>query len=162
MTNSPQPLADVFGKAVGNLYRGGVTNVTWERALEGLSREQAAQKPEHLPHSVTEIVAHLQFWQAYLLRVIAGEDPPTPEHAAGGWPKEADWETLKTEFVRDSDRLRAHARDDAFVQTLDRKGRPYGVALTNFAGHSLYHLGQVVSVRQSLGLWPPPSGGDTW
>ena len=48
------------------------------------------------------------------------------------------------------------------MQTPDRQGRPYGVALTNFAGHGVYHLGQVVTLRQGLGLWPPPSGGDTW
>lgn len=162
MTNSNQPLADTFGKAVGNLYRGGPANVSWERALEGLSAEQAAQKPEPLPHSVAEMVAHVQFWQNYLLRVIDGEDMPDIKHAAEGWPAPGDWETLKAEFLRDSERFREHARDEAFVQTSDRKGRPYGVALTNFAGHSVYHLGQVVSVRQALGLWPPPSGGDTW
>lgn len=162
MTHSETNLSEVFGKAVGNLYRGGVTNVTWERALEGLSSEQATQKPEHLPHSVAEIVAHIQFWQSFLIRAIKGQMVSMPKHAAEGWPAIADWETLKAEFVRDSEALRSHTRDAAFVQTIDRKGRPYGVALTNFAGHSLYHLGQVVCVRQALGLWPPPSGGDTW
>lgn len=155
-------LSETFGKAVGNLFRGGPANVSWERALEGLTAEDAARKPENLPHSVAQIVAHVQFWQVYLLRVIAGEDLADVQHAAEGWPEPGDWETLKTAFLRDSEAFRAHARDDAFVQTMDRRGRPYGVAITNFAGHSVYHLGQVVIVRQALGLWPPPGGGDTW
>lgn len=155
-------ISETFGKAVGNLFRGGPANVSWERALEGLSAEDAARVPEPLPHSVAQIVAHVQFWQAYLLRVMDGEDLPSLQHAAEGWPEPGDWDELKTAFLRDSERFRTQARDTTFVQTMDGKGRPYGVAITNFAGHSVYHLGQVVSVRQALGLWPPPSGGDTW
>ncbi|MDV6373831.1 DinB family protein [Deinococcus arenicola] len=165
-------VAEVFGKAVGNLFRGGPANVSWERALERLEASDAGRVPGLLPHSAAQIVAHVQFWQAYLLEGIAGNDPATPEHAAGGWPatgggkgegwEGGDWEDLKTSFLRDTGRLRGHARDPEVVQTLDREGRPYAVALTNFAGHNLYHLGQVVTVRQALGLWPPPGGGDTW
>lgn len=155
-------ISETFGKAVGNLFRGGPANVSWERALEGLSAEDAARVPEPLPHSVAEVVAHVQFWQVYLLRVIAGEDMPSLQHAAEGWPAPGDWEELKTAFLRDSEAFRQYARNDEFVQTMDRKGLPYGVAITNFAGHSVYHLGQVVTIRQALGLWPPPSGGDTW
>lgn len=155
-------LANTFGKAVGNLYHGGAANVTWERALEDLSAADAARVPASLPHSVAQVIAHVQFWQAYLLAVIAGENPAAPENATGGWPDPGDWETLKADFLRDAARLRDLARDEAFVQTPDRQGRPYGVALTNFAGHGVYHLGQVVTLRQGLGLWPPPSGGDTW
>ncbi|WP_135230389.1 DinB family protein [Deinococcus fonticola] len=161
-TSKEPGLCDVFGKAVGNLYRGGPANVSWERAFEGLTAEDAGRVPPHLPHSVAQVVAHVQFWQAYLLRVIGGENPPTPEHAAGGWPAPGNWEEVKTAFQQDAARLREYARDDAFILTTDRQGQPYGVALTNFAGHSVYHLGQVVNIRQALGLWPPPSGGDTW
>ncbi|WP_231557274.1 DinB family protein [Deinococcus sp. YIM 77859] len=151
-----------FGAAVGNLFRGGPANVSWERALEGLSAAEAVRVPEPLPHSVAQVVAHVQFWQAYLLEVIAGKNPPAPEHAAGGWPEPGDWETLQTAFFRDLEALRALTRDAAFTATLDRKDRPWAAGLTNFAGHSVYHLGQVVCIRQALGLWPPPSGGDTW
>ena len=155
-------VSDVFGKAVGNLYRGGPANVSWEQALDGLSAPQALEVPAGLPHSVARVVAHVQFWQDHLLRTVAGESPTAPPHAAGGWPEPGEWESLKTAFVRDSGALRDLTRDEAFVQTLDPQGRPYGVALTNFAGHSLYHLGQVVTIRQALGFWLPPGGGDNW
>ena len=29
-------------------------------------------------------------------------------------------------------------------------------------GHNSYHLGQIVMLRQELGAWPPPRGGNTW
>lgn len=165
MTSEENLLPDTFGKAVGNLYLGGPANVSWERALGGLSEADARQRPPYLPHSVADIVGHVQFWQAYLLDVIDGVDRPTNLSAAEGWPTLGDsledWAQLQADFFRDSGRLGELARDAAFVQTPDRKGRPYGVALTNTAGHSVYHLGQVVCVRQALGLWPPLDGAGT-
>ena len=160
--------------AVSSLFHGGNANVSWERALDGLNAEQAEMVPTGLPHSVADIVAHVAYWQTYLLSVFAGDDPPAVEHAAQGWPERTDaesiqtgwtaaeWEALKSTFFSDLDTLAAHARDEAFLELLDRKGRPRIVPLTSFAGHGLYHLGQVVSVRQLIGAWPPPGGGDTW
>jgi hypothetical protein len=34
--------------------------------------------------------------------------------------------------------------------------------LVNIAVHNGYHLGRVVQLRQMLGIWPPPGGGDRW
>jgi hypothetical protein len=34
--------------------------------------------------------------------------------------------------------------------------------LENLAAHNAYHLGRIVLLRQLLGAWPPPSGGDSW
>ena len=28
--------------------------------------------------------------------------------------------------------------------------------------HNSYHVGQIVLLRQALGVWPPPAGRDTW
>ena len=34
--------------------------------------------------------------------------------------------------------------------------------LESLAAHNAYHLGRVVLLRQLLGIWPPPDGGDSW
>jgi hypothetical protein len=34
--------------------------------------------------------------------------------------------------------------------------------LYQLAAHNSYHVGQIVVLRQALGAWPPPGGGDTW
>ena len=148
--------------ALSSLYHGGNANVSWERALGGLTPEQAGQVPVGLPHSVADLVAHVAFWQTYLLSVLRGEDPAWVESAADGWPEARDWEALKNRFLADLDALAAYARDEAFMLSLGTEGRFRLVPLTSFAGHGLYHLGQVVTVRQLLGAWPPPGGGDTW
>ena len=38
----------------------------------------------------------------------------------------------------------------------------HGDALVHIAQHNSHHLGQVVSARQFLELWPPRAGGWTW
>lgn len=35
-------------------------------------------------------------------------------------------------------------------------------ALTHLAIHNAHHLGQIVTIRQILGVWPPPDGSWTW
>ena len=35
-------------------------------------------------------------------------------------------------------------------------------ALTHVSVHNAHHLGQIVTLRQLLGNWPPPSGSWTW
>ncbi|GGO31253.1 DinB family protein [Deinococcus humi] len=153
---------EVFGQAVGNLFLGGPANVSWERALEGLEAGEAERTPNHLSHSVAQVVAHVQFWQAHLLAILDGKRPAPPEHAAGGWPPPGEWGGLRDTFLRDAARLRALARDPEQCAAPDSQGVPFAAMLTNYAGHNVYHLGQVVTIRQALGLWPPPSGGDTW
>lgn len=149
---------------LSSLYYGGSANVPWEAALGGLSAEQARTVPAGLPHSVADLVAHVQFWQHYLLGVFRGEDPDWVERAADSWPGGAavEWEVLKLRFFRDMDALANYAQDEAFMHQQDPAGRFRIVPLTSFAGHGLYHLGQVVTVRQLIGAWPPPGGGDTW
>ena len=149
---------------LANLFLGGSANVSWQQALDDLDGPQATRTPAGLPHSPAQLVAHVQFWQAYLLAVFRGQDPAWAEHAADGWPAvtAAGWEALKADFFRDQDALAAYARDEAFLMTLDPQERYRSVPLTTFAAHGLYHLGQLVSVRQALGLWPPPGGGDSW
>lgn len=155
--------------ALASLFHGGSASVSWEGALRGLSAELACTVPPGLPHSVADVVAHVQFWQAYLLGVFRGEDPAPVVRAADSWPQrsppdwaEADWEALKADLFRDQDALAAYAQDEAFMQQVTGDERDRLVPLTSFAGHGLYHLGQVVTVRQLLGAWPPPGGGDTW
>ena len=54
--------------------------------VEDLSVELAGLHAENLPHSVWQIVWHLDFWTDYELRRIRGEEPHYPDHAAESWP----------------------------------------------------------------------------
>lgn len=53
--------------------------------LVDLPMEAAARRIEGFPHSIFDLVLHLNYWMDYDLRRIRGERPPYPEHAAESW-----------------------------------------------------------------------------
>lgn len=144
-----------------------------EVVLSGLTPEQATTKPQGAPHSIAEIVAHICFWQDYFNQAARQGFRGLPRHASEGWPpcSAADWLELHDRFlsvIRESQEIAADAPD------LDLKLLPEGVKIpfldhdTRGSGvlhgaiHSAHHLGQIVLLRQILGLWPPAAGSMTW
>jgi uncharacterized damage-inducible protein DinB len=142
------------------------------RALESLATDDAERRPGGAPHSIAEIVAHLVFWQGWFRRRCLGAPGPMPAKAALGWPQVApgSWPDVRATFLEELEQLAGLGGDPA---RLDAPITPalelpalarYTVrdALVHVAAHDAYHLGQVVLLRELMGLWPPPSGGWTW
>lgn len=137
-----------------------------EHILESLSAEQAKMRLAGAPHSLYEELWHMDFWQHFILSVIRSEPVVYPERAAKGWPKDNDtlteeaWQNLLSRFLLDLEEAAVLAGS----QHLDEVARDRTVCehLESIAGHNAYHFGRMVFLRQLLGLWPPPSGGDTW
>ncbi|HWG84127.1 MAG TPA: DinB family protein [Deinococcales bacterium] len=137
------------------------------RALDGLTGEQAATRPHGCPHNIAEVVAHLAFWQDWVLERAGGADNALPASAAAGWPAagEHDWEAVRERFLVGIERCKALALqpgrlDDDF--TWGKSVNALGYALMDTAMHNAHHLGQVITLRQALGAWPPPGGGVSW
>ena len=91
--------------------------------------------------------------------------------AALGWPEMAanDWPAICERFLEGLDTLAA------VVAELEPDGAiqppiefPMLASYTardvweHVAQHNAYHLGQIVVLRQVLGIWPPPAGSYTW
>jgi uncharacterized damage-inducible protein DinB len=142
------------------------------RAIEGLSSEDAERRHGGASHSVAEIVAHLAFWQEWFIRRCQSMADPMPASAATGWPAVAhgSWPAVRGQFL---DGLHRAVELGASTSTLDRPIEPaiefpplagYTVrdALTHMANHNSHHLGQIITLRQMMGAWPPPSGSYTW
>jgi uncharacterized damage-inducible protein DinB len=144
-----------------------------ERALEGLSSEMAERHASATVHSIAEIVAHMIFWQEWFIGRLRGEAAPMAESASLGWPavQAGSWSTVRERFVRGLDAAAAigqqgSARLDARV-TPAIEYPPLAQltvrdALVHIATHNAHHMGQVITLRQVLGLWPPPAGSWTW
>ena len=136
-----------------------------ERALDGLTPEQAIAKPEHVPHSVAEIVAHMVFWQKRLLKAWkTGKSSGSVESAAQGWPKvkKSDWPRLKEVYLAGLEESQKVARNPELLNRVQGSNYTVGFRLLSHLGHDAYHLGQIVLIRRMIGVWPPPGGGDTW
>jgi uncharacterized damage-inducible protein DinB len=140
------------------------------RAIEGLTPDQAEQRIAGANHSIAEIVAHLTFWQAWFCERCEGKAAPMVARAADGWPAVApgSWRDIEQLFLAglhraasyDSGRLDASiAPPIEFPPLADYTVRD---AQIHMATHNAHHLGQIILLRQILGLWPPPAGSWTW
>jgi uncharacterized damage-inducible protein DinB len=143
------------------------------RALEALSPDLADRRLDGAPHSIAEIVAHLNFWQNWFIRRAEGTAEPMVQHAAEGWPAvtAGSWPSLQQQFVDGLSQLTAWA--DAAGDALETPLTPAiefpplahytkRDVLVHVATHNAHHLGQVILLRQLLGAWPPPAGSWTW
>ncbi|MPY65810.1 DinB family protein [Deinococcus sp. SDU3-2] len=153
-----------FARLLPKLFRGGQAFVGVEAALSGLDADTAARRPEGLPHSVAELVAHVNWWNRWMLDIIEmGQALPYPAHAADTWPAVTpqDWPRVKAEFYELLARVDTHTARPDLANPVNHD-ETIGELLADFALHTAHHFGQVVTVRQALGAWPPPGGGDTW
>lgn len=135
--------------------------------LEGVELGQLGVRPDVSPHSIYEELWHMLWWQDFVLEEVRGVPRQNPAHAAETWPEHAAPEDLAEarelvrRFLTGVNRAAALAAD---AETLDRVVGNYTVRslLETLLAHNSYHLGRIVLLRQLIGIWPPPSGGDTW
>lgn len=140
-------------------------------ALEGLDPTAAGEFVGRAPHTIHQILHHMIYWQDITLARLRGENPASPPTAAPGWdfppaPEDASaWEAsiaCMAEGLRGLEAILADPSVD--LASIPHRTRTESVReeILMIQGHNSYHLGQIVSLRQGLGTWPPPRGGDTW
>ena len=142
------------------------------RVLEGLSSTDAAERFAGSSHSIVEIVAHMVYWQSWLLQRCHGVSIPPASTAALGWPAVGadDWKRTSEQFLTGLDQALETALDpSAGVRPIDPPiefpplaNYKVSDAITHIAIHNAHHLGQVITLRQIMGVWPPPEGSYTW
>jgi len=156
---------------VRNLLVDTHTHLPPAATLAGLSNADAGRRVGGVPHSITEIVAHMAYWQDWFRHRCEGGTDPAAATAALGWPSVAEdaWPEVRDGFVTGLEQL-AHAVEQLDpdlpitpgfeVPLLD--GYTARDVWEHVGQHNAHHLGQVIVLRQVMGLWPPPSGSWTW
>ncbi len=164
-------------RVLTELLRGKGAHVDPIACVEDLSAELAARHAAGFPHSVGQLVFHMNYWMEYELRRIRGERPMYPEHNSASFPAAPapcdaqEWDRLRTQmgkFLAEFGELAkspahelhceiesAHDGDKKIAGTLE-------AVLWQMVAHNSYHVGQIAVVRRALGAWPPRGGGDTW
>jgi uncharacterized damage-inducible protein DinB len=141
--------------------------------LEGLTADQAQAKPHGLPHSIADIVAHMCYWQEWFNNCAVVGFTGIAEHAVDGWPAVPPdgWDALRTRYlhsVAEAKRIAAESSslgDPVLPPGIDipiLASESRGAGLLHAGVHSSHHLGQIITIRQLLGLWPPPAGTISW
>lgn len=164
-------------RALTELLRGKGAHVDPIACVEDLSAELAARQVAGFPHTIGQLVFHMNYWMEYELRRIRGESPAYPEHNSESFPAasapldEREWDRLRArtaellgEFLElaqsSTQELQreinsTHEGDKKVAGTLE-------AVLWQMVAHNSYHIGQIALVRRALGAWPPRAGGDSW
>jgi uncharacterized damage-inducible protein DinB len=144
--------------------------------VDGIPFELAPVRVEGHGHSVWDLVWHVNYWMDYEVRRIWRESPTYPENASLSWPP---WPPRdRSQWAEEVERFRALLGTlEELARSSDADlARPVpglhesheGVASTLLSVlwqtvvHNSYHLGQIVLIRERLGIWPPEEGSDTW
>jgi hypothetical protein len=135
-------------------------------AVEDLTVEIAGREIPGSPHTIWQILKHINFWQERFISYIIDESSAPVLTAKEGWsfPKSPDNED---EVKREIEKFNSTLNEVlGFSESkLSEKAQKYKSsfdALQAMASHISYHIGEIVILRRIAGYWPPPSGGDTW
>jgi len=164
-------------RALTELLRGKGAHADPVACVEDISAELAARQVAGFPHTIGQLVFHMNYWMSYDLRRMRGEGPKYPEHNAESCPPGpspadgAEWDRLRRDFAWF---LAEHARLAESPQSeLEREIEPMHERHKELTGtleamlwqtvvHNSYHVGQIAMIRRALGAWPPKAGGDSW
>jgi uncharacterized damage-inducible protein DinB len=159
------------------LLRGKGAHVDPIACVEDISTELAAQHVAGFPHSIGQLVFHMNYWMDYDLRRARGERPPYPEHNAESFPSKPtpadgrEWDKLRELFstlIEDSARLAQASADELSREAMpmhpahSERANTLEAILWQTVAHNSYHIGQIAMIRRQLGAWPSRGGGDTW
>lgn len=107
---------------------------------------------EHLRITQHDI---LEFWRNPDYKEMTWPDDYWPAHAAP--PGAAAWDESIAAFRRDREELKQRVADskvDLFAAIPHGTGQTYLREALLVADHNAYHIGQLVSARRQLKIWP--------
>jgi uncharacterized damage-inducible protein DinB len=158
--------------ALSELLRGKGAHVDPIACVGDLNAEVATRRITGFPHSIADLVFHMNYWMNYELKRIRGEKPNYPEHNAESFPlMPQDWNQLKRDFswfLAEFRKLAQSCREelDRQLDSIHPGDKQYSgtleAILWQMVAHNSYHTGQIALLRRALNAWPPPAGGDTW
>ncbi|MGA8764570.1 MAG: DinB family protein [Candidatus Sulfotelmatobacter sp.] len=145
--------------------------------VEEISAGLAARQVAGFPHSIGQLVFHMNYWMDYELRRIRGQKPAYPKHNSDSFPPSPspvdahEWNRLRMRFASLLAEFAVLAKSPAeelqrqIESVHDGDTKVEGTleaVLWQMVAHNSYHVGQIAMIRRALGAWPPRGGGDTW
>ncbi len=175
MTNESRRDATVneISQPLTELLRGKGAHADPIACVEDIGTNVAQQRIDGFPHSIADLVFHMNYWMSYELRRIRGEKPNYPEHNAETFPSGATqhWDRLKRDLawlLSEFANLAQSPREelDRQIETIHEGDKKVAgtleAVLWQIVAHNSYHTGQIAMLRRAFGPWPPKAGGDTW
>ena len=165
-------------RALTELFRGKGAHADPMACVEDISAEVAARQVAGFPHSIGQLVFHMNYWMEYELRRIRGREAESIRNTtrrvsrrvrgagacgvgSAARTRMADCWASSRELAKSSPQElqreieSVHEGDKKVAGTLE-------AVLWQMVAHNSYHVGQIAMMRRALGAWPPRGGGDTW
>lgn len=143
------------------LLKGEGAHIGFDDAFRDWPARSVAEKVAKFPHTAWMLLEHMRIAQWDILEFSRNSKHVSPTWPEGYWPKseappdDDAWNRSMAAFKKDLDaikRLVADRKTDLFARI------PWGDAQTILreallvADHNAYHLGQLVTLRKSLGI----------
>jgi uncharacterized damage-inducible protein DinB len=157
---SEKGIRDLLARSLG----WGEAHVTYEQAVRGVPTAFRAKQLPGFPHSLWQLVEHLRITQADLLAFCLPGEYRELQWPREYWPESAApphddaWDESVAAYQSDLETLEAIASDPSLdMASVVPHGteQTYARELLLVLDHTAYHIGQIVALRQVLGIWPP-------
>ena len=137
---------------------------TFEDAVAHMPPDRRGERPETLPYSVWELAEHIRRAQRDILDYCRDPHYEADEWPDAYWPDatapadEAAWDECLSQVQTDREALCDLVTDptiDLHDTVPSSDEHTYLREAMLVADHTAYHVGQIVTVRRQLNLWPP-------
>jgi uncharacterized damage-inducible protein DinB len=134
----------------------------FDKAVAGIPPEARGKRPAGLPHSPWELLEHIRLAQHDILDFCRNPNYRELEWPADYWPRSPApptpdaWDASLQQYLDDRRALQdlaAEASIDLTARIPHGTGQTYLRELLLVADHTAYHVGQLILVRQLLGVW---------
>jgi hypothetical protein len=147
---------------VANLLSGKGAHVDFTEAVHGVPVELRGKRVSGIPHSLWELVEHIRIAQWDILEFSRNPKHVSPKWPEGHWPKIAEppdaaaWDASIAAVEKDRNvmkRLVLNPKTDLFAKIPHGEGQTILREALLVADHNAYHVGEIVIVRCTLGIW---------
>lgn len=139
--------------------------VSFEKAVAGLTPENALWKQSDSENSIKEIISHLVFWnKRFLDRFKNGEilKMEGNNDSTFTYLKESEWEQVLQQFnqvLTDWYETIEKSEDEKFDQFIGEQSKETWLeSISSITLHNAYHIGQIVTIRKMQGSWSKEQG----
>lgn len=121
-----------------------------EKMLSRVKSEKAVEGLPGFPYTLATNVRHADFWNEIWLARLEGRKGPS---ITEDWaiPTEEEWPSVREQFLKNLDRVRAIASAEPFQHKMSSDGEAAAV-LIQIAVHTAYHLGQIRLMKRVMRL----------
>jgi hypothetical protein len=143
------------------LLKGGGAHVSFDDAIGGWPVQLAGVKVANFPHTAWMLLEHMRLAQWDILEFTRNSRYVSRKWPEEYWPtseapaNEKAWQASMTEFKKDlqtMERLVANPRVDLYARIPWGDGQTILREALLAADHNAYHLGQIVTLRKSIGI----------